>query len=155
MLKISAVYLIGNPENCQDPPSCGRDDLTLLMKKKSGFKKFDARPKWATLGPYSLLYTQFLKKIKYSWPIVLCRTLFNVPRPEREMQIKDHDSYFILTMDSKSCLKDMCSLIFRQFVHWYGVISEEKYILISSIVPAFSRTFSTIFIIQASTYTVL
>ena len=56
---------------------------------------------------------------------MLCRTLFNVPRPEREMQIKDHDSYFILTMDSKSCLKDMCSLIFRQFVHWYSVISEE------------------------------
>jgi hypothetical protein len=74
--------------------------------------------------------------------MVLCRTLFIVPRPEQEMQIKDHDSNFILTMDSKSCLKDMCSLIFRQFIHWYGVISEETNILISSIVPAaFSRTF--------------
>ena len=30
LLKISAVYLIGNPEICQDPPSCGQDDQTLL-----------------------------------------------------------------------------------------------------------------------------
>ena len=63
------------------------------------------------------------EEIKYSCPIVLCRTLFTVPRPEGEMQIKDHDSYFILTMDSKSRLKDMCILIFRQFVHWNGIIS--------------------------------
>ena len=31
MLKISGVYLIGNPEICQDPPSCGQDDQTLLI----------------------------------------------------------------------------------------------------------------------------
>ena len=29
MLKISGVYLIGKPEICQDPPSCGQDDQTL------------------------------------------------------------------------------------------------------------------------------
>ena len=28
---LSGVYLIGNPEICQDPPSCGQDDQTLLM----------------------------------------------------------------------------------------------------------------------------
>ena len=31
MLKISAVYLIRNPKICQDPPSCGQDDQTLLI----------------------------------------------------------------------------------------------------------------------------
>ena len=31
LLKISAVYLIGNPEICQDPPSCGQDDQTLSI----------------------------------------------------------------------------------------------------------------------------
>ena len=31
MLKISGVYLIGNPEICQDPPSCGQDDQTLSI----------------------------------------------------------------------------------------------------------------------------
>ena len=41
MLKISGVYLIGNPEICQDPPSCGQDDQTLLLGNtvKSRFKK--------------------------------------------------------------------------------------------------------------------
>jgi hypothetical protein len=31
LLKISAVYLIGKAEICQDPPSWGQDDQTLLM----------------------------------------------------------------------------------------------------------------------------
>ena len=31
MLIISVVYLIGNPEICQGPPSCGQDDQTLLI----------------------------------------------------------------------------------------------------------------------------
>ena len=30
LLKISAVYLIGKAEICQDPPSWGQDDQTLL-----------------------------------------------------------------------------------------------------------------------------
>ena len=33
MLKISAVYFMWNPETCQDPPTCGQDDLVLLWKK--------------------------------------------------------------------------------------------------------------------------
>ena len=39
MLKISGVYLIGNPEICQDPPSCGQDDQTLSIHKKNISKK--------------------------------------------------------------------------------------------------------------------
>ena len=31
MLKISALYFMWNPENCQNPPTCGQDDLVLLM----------------------------------------------------------------------------------------------------------------------------
>ena len=38
MLKISAVFLIGKAEICQDPPSWGQDDQTLCQKSKS--KKF-------------------------------------------------------------------------------------------------------------------
>ena len=57
MLKISDLYLIGNPEICQEPPSCGQDDQTLLtlkyflnlqgvpksliLKGQVSFKKFD------------------------------------------------------------------------------------------------------------------
>jgi hypothetical protein len=35
MLKISAVYLIGNPEICQDPPTWSQDDQTLCQKNLS------------------------------------------------------------------------------------------------------------------------
>ena len=28
--KISAFYFVWNPEICQDPPICGKDDLVLL-----------------------------------------------------------------------------------------------------------------------------
>ena len=30
MLKISAFYFMWNPEICQDPPTCGQDDLVLF-----------------------------------------------------------------------------------------------------------------------------
>jgi hypothetical protein len=33
LLKISAVYQIGKAEICQDPPSWGQDDQTLLIVK--------------------------------------------------------------------------------------------------------------------------
>ena len=33
MLKISAVYFMLNPEIWQEPPTCGQDDLVLLMLK--------------------------------------------------------------------------------------------------------------------------
>ena len=39
LLKISAVYLIGNPEICQDPPSCDQDDQTLLYIQKLDIEK--------------------------------------------------------------------------------------------------------------------
>ena len=29
MVKISVVYFMWNPEICQDPPTCGLDDLVL------------------------------------------------------------------------------------------------------------------------------
>ena len=29
ILKVTAIYFIWNPEICQDPPSCGQDDLVL------------------------------------------------------------------------------------------------------------------------------
>ena len=32
MLKISVVYFMWNPEICQDPPTCGQDDLVLFQK---------------------------------------------------------------------------------------------------------------------------
>ena len=35
MLKISAVYFMWNPEICQDPPTCGQDDLAFSWN--SGF----------------------------------------------------------------------------------------------------------------------
>ena len=31
ILKVIALYLIWNPEICKDPPTCGQDDLVLLM----------------------------------------------------------------------------------------------------------------------------
>jgi hypothetical protein len=37
LLKSSAVYLIGNPEICQDPPSWGQDDQTLLCYENENF----------------------------------------------------------------------------------------------------------------------
>ena len=34
ILKVTALYVIWNPEICRDPPTCGQDDLVLLIKKK-------------------------------------------------------------------------------------------------------------------------
>ena len=31
ILKVTALYVIWNPEICQDPPTCGQDDLVLLF----------------------------------------------------------------------------------------------------------------------------
>ena len=33
MLKISVFYFMWNPEICQDPPTCGQDDLVLYWRK--------------------------------------------------------------------------------------------------------------------------
>ena len=33
MPRISAFYLMWNPEICQDPPTCGQVDLVLSLKK--------------------------------------------------------------------------------------------------------------------------
>ena len=38
LLKISAVYLIGNLEICQDPCSCDQDDQTLSVPVDWGTK---------------------------------------------------------------------------------------------------------------------
>ena len=40
MLKMSAFYYIWNPEICQDPPTCGQDDLVLSLKKVKVDKHF-------------------------------------------------------------------------------------------------------------------
>ena len=83
MLKISGVYLIGNPEICQDPPSCGQDDQTLSLKtlftycnhqikskqslncSMSLLKKIFSDTKYCTALWYSLLETvqDFLIKL--------------------------------------------------------------------------------------------
>jgi hypothetical protein len=39
MLKISAFYFMWNPEICHDPPTCGQDDLVLLMINRIDFYK--------------------------------------------------------------------------------------------------------------------
>jgi hypothetical protein len=31
ILKVTALYVIWNPEICQDPPTCSQDDLVLLI----------------------------------------------------------------------------------------------------------------------------
>ena len=31
ILKVTALYLMWNPEICQDPRSCGQDDLVLYL----------------------------------------------------------------------------------------------------------------------------
>ena len=31
ILKVIALYIMWNPENCQGPPTCGQDDLVLLI----------------------------------------------------------------------------------------------------------------------------
>ena len=47
ILKVTALYVMWNPEICQDPPTCGQDDLVLSSKKfvkkirqKNSSKKF-------------------------------------------------------------------------------------------------------------------
>ena len=42
-LKVTALYLMCNPEICQDPPSCGQDDLFLLIPPWTS--KWENRPK--------------------------------------------------------------------------------------------------------------
>jgi hypothetical protein len=41
MLKILVVYLMWNPEICQDPPTCGEDDLVLSLKNIRGLVKIN------------------------------------------------------------------------------------------------------------------
>ena len=31
ILKVIALYVMWNPEICQDPPTCGQDDLVLFL----------------------------------------------------------------------------------------------------------------------------
>ena len=54
MLKISGVYLIGNPEICQDPPSCGQDDQTLLI---SDLMDYQTQKKDVTMKYFLTRYT--------------------------------------------------------------------------------------------------
>ena len=66
LLKISAVYLIGNPEICQDTPSCGQDDQTLLFSKMiANFDKpFESQ--WKS-NQKDIPRTDFLAKSTLSW----------------------------------------------------------------------------------------
>ena len=46
ILKVTALYVILNLEICQNPPTCGQDDLVLLRKKLHkktvfGFQKWN------------------------------------------------------------------------------------------------------------------
>ena len=58
MLKISVVYFMWNPEICQDPPTCGQDDLVLLLYcQKLTCKRFMA---WVNLFKNPLNITPLL-----------------------------------------------------------------------------------------------
>ena len=39
ILKVTSLYLMWNPEICQDPPSWGQDDLVLLSTKDKNIVK--------------------------------------------------------------------------------------------------------------------
>jgi hypothetical protein len=45
MPKISAFYFMWNPEICQDPPTCGQDDLVLYPKFAPALKSVKNCPK--------------------------------------------------------------------------------------------------------------
>ena len=80
MLKIQAVYPIGNPEICQDPPSWGQDDQTLSINcrvhtKKLWNMKWEINTifpdKYSFCGQNRQKELQFIVNVYSNWKILL------------------------------------------------------------------------------------
>ena len=59
LLKISVVYLIGNSEICQDPPSCGQDDQLRLFQTL----EFLEKEHYSNFGTFEI--ASLFKEIRY------------------------------------------------------------------------------------------